>query len=91
MISFDNNFLGFTNKNHKNNSYLYVIKDLNELTKNNFLTKDQQNLFAKVFLNNSNCKFTFLPNIDSEKLTAVSIINPSKTFRQSTIDQSFIR
>ena len=88
MINLNQKLLGFTNNNSKNNSTLHIVKNFEELSKINILTKEQENFYLKKFINKQNNEIHVLPNFNNGILLAFSFVCPSKIPRKSTIDQA---
>ena len=88
MINLKKNNIGFTKNENKNNSILYLVKDLDELVKIKLLKKDEISLFLKNFKRETERELSILPNLKNNSLLATAILIPSKVHRKSTIDKA---
>ena len=88
MINLKKNNIGFTKNENKNNSILYLVKDLDELVKIKLLKNDDVTLFIKNFKSDKDREINILPNLKNNILLAVAILVPSKVHRNSTIDKA---
>ena len=80
--------IGFTNNENKNNSNLYLVKNLDELLKISLLKKEEIKLILKNFGEKRDGKISILPNLKNNTLLAAVVLIPSKIHRESTIDKA---
>ncbi len=88
MIDLNREIETFVKKSSKNNSKLYIVKNLNDLLISKLLSEKQLRNFKTNYKFNTDKPIINLFDFDKKSLVTIAYLNPNNNFRESTIDQA---